>query len=88
MSTDCQKDSNDTIVIIVNQFTKMVLYKPRKTMIDVAGLAKLIINVIVSHHGLPESMMSDSGSLYSFEFLSSLCYFFYITHKLFIVFYP
>ncbi len=37
----------------------MVHYKPVKVTIDASGLAEVIIDVVVCHHGVPESIVMD-----------------------------
>ncbi len=51
--------SYDLILVIVDRLTKMVYYKPLKVMIDAPGLAEVIIDVVVRHHGVPESIITD-----------------------------
>ena len=67
---------------------KMVHYKPMKTTIDASGVAKVIIDVIVRHHGLSDSIVSDKGSVFTSEFWSSLCYFLGIKRRLSTTFHP
>ncbi len=57
----------------------MVHYEPVKLMID---LAEVIINMVVRHHGVLESIVMDRGSLFTSKFWSSLCYFPGIKKKL------
>ena len=56
-----KNDSYDSILIIVDRLTKMVHYEPAK--IDAPGLAVAILDVVVRHHGLPDLIISDKGSL-------------------------
>ena len=65
----------------------MVHYVLAKVTIDAPGLAEVIINVIVHHHGVLESIVIDQGSLFTFKFWSLLCYFLGIKTKLSITFY-
>ncbi len=37
----------------------MVHYEPVKITIDVPSLAEVIIDVILRHHGVPESIVTD-----------------------------
>ena len=60
----------------------MVYSKPIKVIIDVPGLAEVIINVVVRHHGLPNSIVTDRGPFFTSKFWSLLCYFFDIKRKL------
>ena len=66
----------------------MVHYKLAKIMIDKTGLVKVIINVMVRHHDLLDSIITDQGSLFTSKLWSSLCYFLAIKRKLSTAFYP
>ena len=88
VSTDEKEDNYDLILVIVDRLTKMVHYKPIKVTINAPGLAEIIIDVVVRHHGLPDSIVTDRGSLFTSKFWSSLCYFLNIKRKLSTAFYP
>ena len=88
VSTDWKGKSYDFILVIVDQLTKMVNYKPVKITIDAPGLAEVIRDVVVWHHGLPDSIVSNRGSLFTFKFWSSLCYFLGVKRRLSTAFYP
>ena len=60
----------------------MVHYKPLKIIIDALGLAMIIIHIVIYHHGLPDSIVTDRGSLFTLKFWSLLCYFFDIKRRL------
>ncbi len=66
----------------------MVYYEPLKIIIDVPALAEVIIEVVVRHHGLPDWIVSNRGSVFTSKFWSLLCYFLSIKQKLSITFYP
>ena len=86
ISTNWKRDSYNSILIIVDWLTKMVHYKPVKITINALRLAKIIIDVVVWHHGLPNSIVTDKGSLFTSKFWSSLCYFFGIKYRLSTIF--
>ena len=86
--TDWKRDSYDSILVIVNRLMKMVYYKPVKVTIDTLGLAKVIINIVVRHHGLPDSIVINLGSFFTLKFWSSLCYFLDIKQRLSTAFHP
>ncbi len=86
ISADGKGDSYNLILVIINRLTKMVYYKPIKIIIDAQGLAEVIIDVVVCHHGVPESIVTDRGLLFTSKFWFSLCYFLGITRKLSITF--
>ena len=66
----------------------MVHYEPVKVIIDALGLAEVIIDVVVRHHGLPDSIVINCGSVFTSKFWSSLCYFLEIKRRLSTAFYP
>ncbi len=66
----------------------MVNYKPVKVTINVPGLVEVIIKAIVRHHGPPNSIKNDYGSVFTLKFLSLLCYFLRIKWKLSTAFQP
>ena len=57
-------------------------------MIDAPGLAEVNSDVVVRHQGLPDSIVTDRGSLFTSKFWSSLCYFLGIKRRLSTAFHP
>ena len=55
--TDWKKDSYNSILVIIDQLTKMVYYKLVKIIINTSSFAKIIINIGVRHHSLPDSII-------------------------------
>ncbi len=88
ISADWKGDSYDSILVIVDRLTKMVHYEPVKVTIDTPGLVEVIIDAVVRHHGVPESIVTDQGSLFTSKFWSLLCYFLGIKRKLSTAFHP
>ena len=86
--TDWKGKSYDSILVIVDRLTKMVRYEPVKITIDAPGLAEVIIDVMVRHHGLPNSIITDWSSLFTSKFWSLLCYLLGIKRRLSTAFYP
>ena len=85
--TDWKADSYDSIFVIVDRLTKMVYYKPVKITIDAPGLTKIIIDVVVKHHGLSDSIVINRESLFTSKFWSLLYYFLGFKRKVFTTFY-
>ena len=85
-STDLTDNSYNLILVIVDRLTKMVYYEPVKVTIDAPGLAEVIIDVVVRHHGILDSIISDWGAIFMSKFWSSLCYFLGIKRRLPIAF--
>ena len=54
----------------------MVYYKLVKVIIDTLRLAKVILDVVVWHNGLLNSIMSNKSLLFPSKFWLLLCYFF------------
>ena len=59
ISANWKDNSYDSILVIIDRLTKMVHYEPIKITIDASGQAKMIINVVVHHHKVPESIVMD-----------------------------
>ncbi len=59
ISANWKGDSYDLILVIVNRLTKIVHYIPVKVTIDASGLAEVIIDMIVCHHGVSELIVMD-----------------------------
>ncbi len=60
----------------------MVYYEPVKVTIDAPDLAEVILNVVVQHHALPNSIVSDQSSVFTSKFWLLLCYFLGIKRRL------
>ena len=88
ISTDWKGDSYNSILVIVDWLTKMVHYKPVKVTIDAPGLAEVIIDVVMRHHGLSDLIVTDQGSLFTSKFWLLLCYFLGIKRRLSTAFHP
>ena len=66
----------------------MVYYEPVKVTIDAPDLAEVIINIVVRHHDLLDSIVINRGLLFTLKFWSLLCYFLGIKRRLSTTFYP
>ncbi len=64
----------------------MVHYKPVKVTINAPTLAEVIIEAVVQHHGLPDSIVSDQSSVFTSKFWFLFYYFLGIKRKLSIAF--
>lgn len=87
--TNRKVESYDFILVIIDQLTKMIYYMPVNITIDNTwSFAKVIINVVVWHYGLFNSIVSDCGFIFTLKFWSLLCYFLRIGRKLSTALYP
>ncbi len=85
--TNWKDDTYNSILVIIDQLTRIVYYEPVKVNIDTPGLVEVILDVIVRHHGLPYSSVSDWDLVFTSKCRSSLCYFFKIKQRLSTTFY-
>ena len=88
VSIDWKRDSYDSILVIVDWLTKIVHYKPVKITLDRLKLGKVIINVVICHHGLSNSTVTNKSSFFISKFWSLLYYFLGIKWRLFTTFNP
>ena len=65
----------------------MINYKPIKDTIDVSGLTKMIIAMLVYHHGVLKSIVMDQSLLFTSKFWFLLYYFLGIKKQLFTAFF-
>ena len=78
----------DSILVIVDRFTKMVRYLPTKTTIDAAELAEVFHSEIVCRYGMPDGIVSDRGSVFTSSFWSAVCFHSKIKRRLSTAFHP
>ena len=64
ISTDWKGDSYNSILVIVNWFIKIIYYKPVKVTINAPCLAEIIIDMVVRHHSLSDSIVTDQELLF------------------------
>ena len=88
ISTNWKRENYDSILIIINWLMKIVHYKPIKVTINAPRLAEVILDIVIWHYGLPDSIVSDRGSFFTLKFWSLLCYFLGIKRRLSTVFHP
>lgn len=77
-----QIETYDSILVILDQLTKLVNYKPMKITINTLRLAKIIINMIMQYYGLLDLIVSDCSLVFTSKICLSLCYFFRIKQRL------
>ncbi|MBW0591003.1 hypothetical protein O181_130718, partial [Austropuccinia psidii MF-1] len=81
-------NSFDSILVIVDRFSKMAVFIPTIASITSLDLAHLFIKNIFSKHGLPSSIVSDRGSLFVSSFWTNLCQQLKISTDLSTAYYP
>ena len=88
ISNDWKEENYDSILVIIDWLIKMVHYEQVKVIIIAPELAEVILDMVVWHYNLPDSIVIDQDSLFTSKFWSSLCYFLGIKWKLSTAFYP
>jgi transposase InsO family protein len=64
----------DSILVIVDRFSKYAVFLPVSSTIDAVQLAELFHQEIELRFGPPDSIVSDRGSIFTSKFWSKLCY--------------
>ena len=67
-STDWKGNFYNSILVIVDWVREMVDHKPVKRSVNVFKLVKIIINVIIQHHDLLNSIMTNKSLLFTSKF--------------------
>ena len=62
----------DTIIVIVDRFTKMIRLKVTMTNISLEGIAKIYRDEIWKLHGIPRKILSDRGPQFMSKFMGEL----------------
>ena len=80
--TDWKRESCDSILVIINWWTKMVHYELVKVIINALKLAEVIVDMVVRPYSLSNSIISDKRLLFNSKFWLLLCYFLGIKRRL------
>ena len=78
----------DVIIVIVSQLIKIIYYKVVKITINVLGLLKIIINIVMRYHSLSKLIISNYNSLFPSKFQFLWYYFLGLKWKLSTACYP
>jgi len=78
----------DSILVVVDRFTKMAHFIPTTEKMSTKGLARLFRDNIWKLHGLPDSIISDRGPQYAAGIMKELNRMLGIKTKLSTVFHP
>ena len=68
------RSSNDCIMVVVDRLSKERHYTPCQTTMKASDLARLFCRDVWKLHGLPDSVVSDRGSLFISEFWKAVCH--------------
>jgi hypothetical protein len=78
----------DSILVVVDRFTKLARYIPVKKTLDASELADVFIRRIVKDFGTPAGIVSDRGSVFTSKFWSALCFYLKVRRRLSTAFHP
>jgi hypothetical protein len=67
---DSQK--SDLILVIIDRLTKMVIFIPTVSTLNAKDLTKLYVLHIFLKHSIPSDIVSNHGSLFTSNFITSL----------------
>lgn len=73
-SRDDSGKSHDSVLVLVDRFTKLVRYLPVNKSITATQLADLLFTRCFTKQGPPSSLISDRGSVFTSEFWSDVCF--------------
>ena len=65
ISINWKRDTYNSILVIFNWFGKKVYYKLVKITIDALMLAKIIINMVICHHNLSDSIVINKSLFFN-----------------------
>ena len=63
----------DSILVIVDRFSKMAKFVPAKSSDDAPQLASQFLHHVFADHGLPRDIVSDRGPTFASKFFTSIC---------------
>lgn len=78
----------DSILVVVDRFTKVAKYIPTTKTCTAASLADLFFDEIVSSYGIPNGIVSDRGSVFTSSYWSEFCYALQVKRRLSTAFHP
>ena len=68
ISIDWKDKNYNLIIIIIDLSIKMIYFKLMKIMINIPSLTKEIINVVIKHYSLSNSIIADQDLLFILKF--------------------
>ena len=78
----------DSILVVVDRFTKMAHYVPTVKSLKAKDFALLMLREVLRHHNVPEVIVSDRGTLFTSDFWMTLIKQLGADHRLSTAFHP
>ena len=88
VSKDARGNEYDSILVLIDRFSKYVRYFPVTKTITAQRLAELLLEQCFLPQGPPDTLLSDRGSVFTSQFWSDICYHLKIVHRLSTAFHP
>jgi transposase InsO family protein len=82
------KKAYDSILVVVDRYTKYALYIATNKTITASDLAILILRYVITEFGIPKGIVSDRGSVFTSNYWSCLCFYLKIRQRLSTAFHP
>lgn len=79
---------SDSILVVIDRFSKMGHFIPCKEAMSAVQLAHLLFNHVFKLHGIPTSIISDRGSIFMSTFFTSLSQLLNINQKFSTAYHP
>ena len=78
----------DTILVVVDWYTKGVQYIPTTKKITALQLEEVLIEEVFLRYGAPDGAVTDRGSVFTSDFWSQVCYSIKVKRRLSTAFHP
>jgi len=72
----------DSILVVVDRFTKMSHYVPTRKDIDAERLSEMFLREIVRLHGVPITIVLDRGPILTSKFWTTFCNYLSVDRRL------
>ena len=84
----CRLGVYDSVLVVVDRYTKIARYFPTTKSIKAVDLAELFIDKIITQYGCPKGIVSDRGPVFTSGFWSEVCFHLKIKRRLSTAFHP
>lgn len=78
----------DAILVVIDRFTKLAHFIPTTTELTSEELTDLLVQHIISKHGIPNDIVTDRGSVFTAHFMKAFCEGLKIEQKLTTAYHP
>ena len=78
----------NSILVIIDRYTKMAHYTPTRTTITAVDLAQIVLREVVRLHGTPRSITSDRGPIFTSAYWNEFCNHLHTKRQLSTAFHP